>query len=354
MGMVQIAVIAVVCILLVWLIAANIRVVPQGQAYVIENLGRFKTVWDAGLHLKMPFLEKVAKKVSMKEQVLDFPPQPVITKDNVTISIDSVVFARVYDPRLYTYGVESPISGLQNLSATTLRNIIGELELDQTLTSRDRINARLAAVLDEATDPWGIKVTRVELKNIQPPKEIEEVMTKQMRAERERRQTVLEAQAHQEAVVSRAEGDKQAKILAAEAERDAQVALAEGRAKSIALVYNAEAEGLKRLNEADVSEPVLRLKALEAMKDVADGQATKIFLPSDIASVLSSTGAVGEMLGLGGKTGKTVPRSELRDMHNSYDPCCEDGKSPETSDLRNTSEKIEKSLHLDLSDPTDP
>ena len=354
MGMVQIAVIAVVCILLVWLIAANIRVVPQGQAYVIENLGRFKTVWDAGLHLKMPFLEKVAKKVSMKEQVLDFPPQPVITKDNVTISIDSVVFARVYDPRLYTYGVESPISGLQNLSATTLRNIIGELELDQTLTSRDRINARLAAVLDEATDPWGIKVTRVELKNIQPPKEIEEVMTKQMRAERERRQTVLEAQAHQEAVVSRAEGDKQAKILAAEAERDAQVALAEGRAKSIALVYNAEAEGLKRLNEADVSEPVLRLKALEAMKDVADGQATKIFLPSDIASVLSSTGAVGEMLGLGGKTGKTVPRNELRDMHNSYDPCCEDGKSPETSDLRNTSEKIEKSLHLDLSDPTDP
>ncbi len=314
----------VAAVIILWLLLANIRVVPQGQAFVIENLGKFKTVWDAGLHLKVPFFERIAKKVSLKEQVLDFPPQPVITKDNVTINIDSVVFARVFDPRLYTYGVESPIAGLQNLSATTLRNIIGELELDQTLTSRDQINARLAAVLDEATDPWGIKVTRVELKNIQPPKEIEEVMTKQMRAERERRQTVLEAQAHQEAVVSRAEGDKQAKILAAEAERDAQVALAEGRARSIELVYKAEAEGLERLNEAQVSESVLKLKGLEALKDVADGRATKIYMPSDIASSVTSLGLVSEALGIGDAT--KIDKSPKPKAKVLNDPCCDDGE----------------------------
>ena len=314
----------VAAVIILWLLLANIRVVPQGQAFVIENLGKFKTVWDAGLHLKVPFFERIAKKVSLKEQVLDFPPQPVITKDNVTINIDSVVFARVFDPRLYTYGVESPIAGLQNLSATTLRNIIGELELDQTLTSRDQINARLAAVLDEATDPWGIKVTRVELKNIQPPKEIEEVMTKQMRAERERRQTVLEAQAHQEAVVSRAEGDKQAKILAAEAERDAQVALAEGRARSIELVYKAEAEGLERLNEAQVSESVLKLKGLEALKDVADGRATKIYMPSDIASSVTSLGLVSEAMGIGDAT--KIDRSAKPKAKVLSDPCCDDGE----------------------------
>ncbi len=313
---------AAAVLILIWFLLANIRVVPQGQAFVIENLGKFKTVWDAGLHIKMPFFERVAKKVSLKEQVLDFPPQPVITKDNVTINIDSVVFARVFDPRLYTYGVESPIAGLQNLSATTLRNIIGELELDQTLTSRDQINARLAAVLDEATDPWGIKVTRVELKNIQPPKEIEEVMTKQMRAERERRQTVLEAQAHQEAVVSRAEGDKQAKILAAQAERDAQIALAEGRAKSIELVYTAEAEGLRKLNEAKVSDSVLKLKGLDALKNVADGRATKIYMPSDIASAVSTLGLVGEALGIGDAT--PVDKSPKVKAAVAVDPCCDD------------------------------
>lgn len=303
---------------LLFLIFTNIRVVPQGQAYVLENLGKFKTVWEAGIHLKVPLIERIARKVSLKEQVLDFPPQPVITKDNVTINIDSVVFARVFDPRLYTYGVESPISGLQNLSATTLRNIIGELELDQTLTSRDQINAKMAAILDEATDPWGIKVTRVELKNIQPPEEIEEVMTKQMRAERERRQTVLEAQAHQEAVVSRAEGDKRAKILAAEAERDAQIALAEGRAKSIEMVYQAEAEGLKKLNEARVSESVLRLKGIEALKDVSDGRATKIYMPSDIASVVSTLGVAGEALGIS-ETKDDGPRKEKTPA--PADPC---------------------------------
>ncbi|MBQ6468823.1 MAG: SPFH/Band 7/PHB domain protein [Lachnospiraceae bacterium] len=315
----------IVLILVAWLLIANIRVVPQGQAYVIENLGRFKCVWDAGLHLKVPFFERVAKKVSLKEQVLDFPPQPVITKDNVTVNLDSVVFCKVFDPRLYTYGVESPIAGLQNLSATTLRNIVGELELDQLLTSRDAINQKLQAILDQATDPWGIKVTRVELKNIQPPREIEEVMTKQMRAERERRQTVLEAQAHQEAVVSRAEGDKKAKILSAEAERDAQIALAQGRARSIELVYQAEAEGIKRLNEAAISENVLKLKGIEALKDVSDGRATKIYMPSEIASVVTSLGIVGEALGVGDAT--KVDTSAKPKAVPKADPCISDETS---------------------------
>ena len=221
----------IIVVLIIWLLAANIRIVPQAQAYVVEHLGRFKCIWGAGLHLKAPFVERIVRRVSLKEQVLDFPPQPVITKDNIVLQLDSVVYCRVFDPRLYTYGVEDAMAGLQNLAATTLRNIAGEMELDQLLTSRDQINQKLETILDQATDAWGIKVTRVELKNIQPPKEIAEVMTKQMRAERERRQTVLEAQAHQEAVVSRAEGDKKAKILAAEAERDAQIALAQGRAK---------------------------------------------------------------------------------------------------------------------------
>ncbi len=315
----------IIAVLIIWLILSNIRVVPQGQAFVIENLGRFKAVWDAGLHLKVPFFERVAKRVSLKEQVLDFPPQPVITKDNVTVNLDSVVFCKVFDPRLYTYGVESPISGLQNLSATTLRNIVGELELDQLLTSRDSINQRLQAILDEATDPWGIKVTRVELKNIQPPREIEEVMTKQMRAERERRQTVLEAQAHQEAVVSRAEGDKKAKILSAEAERDAQIALAEGRARSIELVYEAEAEGLKRLTAANVSESVLKLKGIDALKNVSDGRATKIFMPSDIANVVSALGVAGEALGIGDST--KIDYSEKPKPAVAADPCIDEDTS---------------------------
>ncbi len=220
-----IAVLIVLLVVVFVLIAANIRIVPQAHAFVIEHLGKYKTTWQAGLHVKTPFIERVIRNISLKEQVLDFPPQPVITKDNVTMQIDSVVFMKIFDPKLYTYGVDNPIAGLQNLSATTLRNIIGDMELDETLTSREIINSKMQTTLDEATDPWGIKVTRVEIKNIQPPREIEEVMTKQMRAERERRQTVLEAQAHQEAVVSRAEGDKRAKILAAEAERDAQIAL---------------------------------------------------------------------------------------------------------------------------------
>ncbi len=265
-GIVLIVILAIVVLIIFF---SNVRIISQSTVAVIEHLGKFKTIWNAGIHVKVPFIERVARIVSLKEQVLDFPPQPVITKDNVTMQIDSVVFMRVFDAQLYTYGVENPIAGLQNLSATTLRNIIGDMELDQTLTSRETINARMQATLDEATDPWGMKVTRVEIKNIQPPKEIEEVMTKQMRAERERRQVVLEAQAHQEAVVSRAEGDKKAKILAAEAERDAQIALAEGKSKSIRMVYEAEAEGLEAIKNAKADESVIRLKTLDALKDVA-------------------------------------------------------------------------------------
>ena len=251
-------IIALVVIILV-LVLPNVRIVPQQAVYVIERLGKYQASWEAGIHVKIPVLDRIVKKISLKEQVLDFPPQPVITKDNVTMRIDSVVFAKVFDPKLYTYGVEDPIFGLQNLSATTLRNIIGDMELDQTLTSRDEINGRLQTILDEATDAWGLKVTRVELKNITPPKEIEDVMTTQMRAERERRQTVLEAQAHQESVVSRAEGDKKAKILAAEAEKEARIAEASGQVARFNAMYDQY-----RLN------PLITKKRIfyEAMEDV--------------------------------------------------------------------------------------
>ncbi|WP_315308656.1 SPFH domain-containing protein [Pseudoramibacter alactolyticus] len=282
--------------LIIVLVVLNVRIVPQAESYVIERLGRYKCTWTAGIHIKVPFIERIARKVSLKEQVLDFPPQPVITKDNVTMQIDSVVFMRVFDSQLYTYGIENPIAGLQNLSATTLRNIIGDMELDQTLTSREAINGQMQAILDEATDPWGIKVTRVEIKNIQPPAEIEEVMTKQMRAERERRQTVLEAQAHQEAVVSRAEGDKRAKILAAEAEKDARIALAEGEAKSLLLVAQAKADGLAMLRDVKITDPVLKYKSIEALKDMADGQATKIYMPAELSHLVAGLGVAGEAL----------------------------------------------------------
>ena len=332
----------ILIIIAVILICVNIRIVPQGYVFVIEHLGRYKTSWQAGLHVKVPFLERVAKTISLKEQVLDFPPQPVITKDNVTMQIDSVVFMKVFDPSLYTYGVENPIAGLQNLSATTLRNIIGDMELDQTLTSRETINGKMQAILDEATDQWGIKVTRVEIKNIQPPKEIEEVMTKQMRAERERRQTVLEAQAHQEAVVSRAEGDKKAKILAAEAERDAQIALAEGKAKSIELVYQAEAEGLEALKNANVSESVLRLKGIEALKDVSDGRATKIYMPSDIAGMVSSLGLAGEALGIGDAT--RIDRRAKEKPQPKPDPCIKQETSKGGKEAAKATQQIAASV----------
>ncbi|MDO4622773.1 MAG: SPFH domain-containing protein [Eubacteriales bacterium] len=332
----------ILLILIIWLLLANIRIVPQASAYVIEHLGKYKTTWNAGMHMKVPLLERVSKRVSLKEQVLDFPPQPVITKDNVTMMIDSVVFVYVFDPKLFTYGVENPIAGLQNLSATTLRNIIGDMELDQTLTSRETINGKMQAILDEATDPWGMKVTRVEIKNIQPPKEIEEVMTKQMRAERERRQTVLEAQAHQEAVVSRAEGDKKAKILAAEAERDAQIALAEGRAKSIQLVYDAEAEGLKALRAANVNDSVLKLKGLEALKEVSDGRATKIFMPTDLSGVISTLGVAAESLGIGDTT--PVDKTPKPEVQTEFDPCISEETSEEGRAAAQTTSAINHAM----------
>ena len=322
------SVVTIVLILLViYLLLSNIRIVPQEHAYIIERLGKFKTVWYAGLHLKIPFIDRIVNKISLKEQVFDFPPQPVITKDNVSVKVDSVVFSKVFDPQKYTYGVENPIAGLQNLSATTLRSIIGGMELDTTLSSRETINAQMEAILDEATDPWGIKVNRVELKNIDPPHEIEEVMTKQMRAERERRQTVLEAQAHQESVVSRAEGDKKAKVLAAEAEREAKIALAQGEAESIRLVYEAQADGLEKLREAHIDDSVLKLKGLEALRDVADGRATKIYMPTDITKIVSTLGIVSESLGIGDST--PVDTSVRPHAEPDIDPCLNEQTSRE-------------------------
>ncbi len=317
----------ILIILILYLLLSNIRIVPQEHAYIIERLGKFKTVWYAGLHLKIPFIDRIVNKISLKEQVFDFPPQPVITKDNVSVKVDSVVFSKVFDPQKYTYGVENPIAGLQNLSATTLRSIIGGMELDTTLSSRETINAQMEEILDQATDPWGIKVNRVELKNIDPPREIEEVMTKQMRAERERRQTVLEAQAHQESVVSRAEGDKRAKVLAAEAEREAKIALAQGEAESIRLVYQAQADGLEKLREAHIDDSVLKLKGLEALRDVADGRATKIYMPTDITKIVSTLGIVSESLGIGDST--PVDNSAKPQAKPAADPCITEETSKE-------------------------
>ncbi len=332
----------VLFILVIVVLALCLRIVPQEQTYVIEFLGRYKTTWEAGLHIKIPFFERIVRKISLKEQVLDFPPQPVITKDNVSVSIDSVVFAKVFNPRLYTYGAEKPIAGLQNLSATTLRNIIGSMELDQTLTSRDKINSQLEVILDQATDDWGIKVTRVELKNITPPREIEEVMTKQMRAERERRQTVLEAQAHQEAVVSRARGDKEAKVLAAEAEKEAKIAIAMGQAKSIELIYEAEATGIKKLREANINDSVLKYKGLDSLKHVANGRATKIYMPSDITELVSKVGVVGEALGVGDAT--SIDRSAPPAKPIEEDPCIDEFTSEGGRVASETTRRIKRSV----------
>ena len=278
------------------LVLANIRVVPQSKAFVIERLGTYYSTWQTGLHVKVPFIDRIAKVVSLKEQVVDFKPQPVITKDNVTMQIDTVVFYQITDPKLYCYGVESPISAIENLSATTLRNIIGELELDSTLTSRDTINAKIRVILDEATDPWGIKVNRVELKNIIPPREIQDAMEKQMKAERERREAILRAEGekqsrilvaegHKESKILEAEAEKQSAILRAEAVKEAKIREAEGEAQAIATVQQASAEAIKLLNEANANEAVLKLKALEAFAKAADGQATKIIIPSEIQSL---------------------------------------------------------------------
>lgn len=289
----------IILVILLGLIIRNVVIVPQQHEYVTEFLGKYRKTWGAGLHIKIPFLEQVVNKISLKEQTLDFPPQNVITKDNVTVTVDSVVFSRVYSSKDYTYGIEDALYALENLTATTLRNILGEMELDQTLSSRQEINTKMEEILDAATDPWGLKVTRVEIKNINPPRDIEEAMSKQMKAEREKRQAVLEAEAHKESVMKRAEGEKAAKIMEAEAEREAKIAIAKGDAESIRLTYEAQAIGLKYLSQANIQESVLRLRGIDALKDVADGRATKIFMPTDLSDVVSIIGAVGETLGVG-------------------------------------------------------
>ena len=314
-------VIGIIAVILLIIAIKCIRSVPEAQCYVIEFLGSYKTTWNNGLHFKIPFLERIAKKVSLKEQVADFPPQPVITKDNVTMQIDTVVYYKISDPKLFTYGVENPILALANLTATTLRNIIGDMELDQTLTSRDTINGQLCLILDEATDPWGIKVNRVELKNIIPPAEIQNAMEKQMKAEREKRQTLLEAEAHKESVRLRAEGDKEAKVLEAEADKEAAIARATGEAEAIRLVYEAEAKGIEMLNSAKMSNEVLTLKKLDALKAVGDGRATKIIVPTELASSAANLEFVGEMMGLQGAD-QIDKRPKQKPVVVKEDPCC--------------------------------
>ena len=274
--------IIVLIALVIALLAANIKVVPQAHAFVIERLGAYHATWSTGLHLKIPFIDRIAKKVSLKEQVIDFPPQPVITKDNVTMQIDTVVYFQITDSKLYAYSVERPISAIENLSATTLRNIIGEMELDHTLTSRDVINSKIRVILDEATDAWGIKVNRVELKNIIPPKEIQDSMEKQMKAERERRAKILDAEGEKRSAILIAEGQKESAVLRAEAVRETKIREAQGEAEAILSVQRALADSIKLLNEADPNKAVLTLKGFEALEKVADGKATKIIIPSEI------------------------------------------------------------------------
>ena len=276
---------AILVVLLLVVIISNIVIVQQSRAYVVERLGAFRAVWNVGLHLKVPFIERIAKKVSLKEQVADFAPQPVITKDNVTMQIDTVIYFQITDPKLYTYGIEQPLVAIENLSATTLRNFIGDLELDQCLTSRDIINSKMRNILDEATDPWGIKVNRVELKNILPPKEIQNAMEKQMKAERERREAILRAEGEKRAAILEAEGEKESAILRADAKKQQQILEAEGQAEAILKVQTATAEGIRLINEASPTEAVLKLKAMEAFSAAANGQATKIIIPSEIQGI---------------------------------------------------------------------
>ncbi len=289
----------IIIFLILALLLSCLRVVPQAHEYVIEFLGKYKTTWSAGLHFKIPVLERITMKITLKEQVLDSPPQPVITKDNVTMRIDTVVYYRIYDSNLYTYGVVNPINALANLTATTLRNIVGELELDGTLTSRDTINGKMTTILDDATDKWGIKVNRVELKNIIPPEEIQNAMEKQMKAERDRRETLLQAEGHKAAAITRAEGDKQAMILAAEGERDARIARAEGEAKAIYLQKKAEADGLKALKEVGADSAVLELKKFEALVNMSNGTASKLIIPTDAVSAVTNNAIFTESTGIG-------------------------------------------------------
>ena len=283
-------------IFLLVIIIANIKIVPQSKTYVIERLGSYYTTWHNGLHVKIPFIDRIANNVSLKEKVRDFAPQPVITKDNVTMQIDTVVYFQITDPKLYTYGVENPINAIENLTATTLRNIIGDLELDETLTSRDLINAKMCTILDEATDPWGIKINRVEVKNIIPPRDIQEAMEKQMRAERERREKILQAEGEKKSSILIAEGEKESAILRAEAQKETQIKLAEGEAEAILKVRQAEADGIKLLKESKADKTVLTLKSFEAFEKAANGQATKIIIPSEMQNLASTLAAASEII----------------------------------------------------------
>ena len=290
MGFVILAIIVIAFVIVI----TNISVVQQSRAYVIERLGAFHTVWSVGMHFKVPFIDRIARRVSLKEQVLDYPPQPVITKDNVTMQIDTVVYFQITDPKLYAYGVEQPMAAMETLTATTLRNIIGDLELDQTLTSRDVVNTKMRAILDEATDPWGIKVNRVELKNILPPQDIQNSMEKQMKAERDRRQAILQAEGQKKSAILIAEGEKESAILRADAEKQAAILKAEGEAEAIRKVQQALADSLEMLNKSAPSDQVIKLKSIEAMQKVADGKATKIIIPSEMQGLVGLANGIVE------------------------------------------------------------
>ena len=293
--MVGLIILGIIILIVLLIVVCNIKIVPQAHAYVIERLGAYYATWDTGLHVKIPFIDKISKKVSLKEQVVDFPPQPVITRDNVTMQIDTVVYFEITDPKLYCYGVERPLSAIENLTATTLRNIIGDLELDNTLTSRDTINDKIRIILDEATDAWGIKVIRVELKNILPPREIQDAMEKQMKAERERRARILDAEGEKRSQILVAEGMKESAILKADAVKEQKIREAQGEAEAILTVQKANADALRMLNEAAPTERIIQLKSLEAFAKAADGKATKIIIPSDIQSLAGNVTAIKEL-----------------------------------------------------------
>ena len=294
--MVKFIVLIILVAVIIWLLISNIRVVPQAKAYVVERLGAYRATWQVGLHFKIPLIDKIAGKVSLKEKVIDFPPQAVITKDNVTMEIDTVVYFQITDPKLYTYGVERPLDAIENLTATTLRNIIGELELDESLTSREHINEKIRLVLDEATDAWGIKINRVEVKNITPPKDIQVAMEKQMRAERERREAILIAEGEKKSKILIAEGQKEAAILEAEAKKQTAIKEAEGQSEAILMINKATADGLRMIRDAGADDSVIKLKSLEAFAKAADGQATKIIIPSEIQGLAGLAASVKELI----------------------------------------------------------
>ena len=296
MGIFKLVVILVLIAIAIGLLVTNIRIVPQARAYVVERLGAYHGTWQVGLHFKVPLIDKISRKVSLKEKVIDFPPQPVITKDNVTMEIDTVIYFQITDPKLYTYGVESPMDAIENLTATTLRNIIGELELDESLTSREHINSKIRLVLDEATDPWGIKINRVEVKNITPPRDIQTAMEKQMKAERERREAILIAEGEKKSAILIAEGQKEAAILEAEAKKQTAIKEAEGQSQAILMINQATADGLKLIKDAQLDDAVIKLKSLEAFQKAADGQATKIIIPSEIQGIAGLAASVKELV----------------------------------------------------------